>query len=366
MSMKRWIAGITAGLILAGGLSLTSGEEKAPLAANSCGAIPIVSGVKLVDPILSPEQLRITGIIIAEAAQLAATHGLSVAEAQQAERIGVAVAYGESSLLNVAHGDAVGLDSIGVFQQRSGWGTLAQRSDPTQATILFYTAPSQGLFAIARWQSMSLTEAGHATQRNADSNYYASFEGLASRLVAQASGSSLTSVTNPVAAPCTPTVQAEAFSGNRVPNGFIWPVYLPGSSVSSCYGPRVLNGRNEFHPGLDIGQDFDRPVYAAASGTVMFAGPVSGFGDNYVLVRHPGNLVTGYGHMNGMSVTVNQAVTQGQQIGIIGSQGYSTNHHLHFNVIDFNLPHDSVNGNVDPLKSGLSIPSGVPNTDGCS
>lgn len=170
----------------------------------------------------------------------------------------------------------------------------------------------------------------------------------------------------PAAAPCIPPVVLAASVGNLAPGGLAWPVSTAGSIVASCYGPRVMDGKSGFHPGLDIDQSLNAPVYAISAGTVMFAGPVNGFGDNYVAIHHAGSLGSGYGHMNAMLVSIGQVVTQGQQIGVIGTQGVSTGPHLHLNVIDFGLGSDLFNGNADPLKSGMNVPPGVPNLNGCT
>ena len=323
--------------------------------AVDCGT----SNVVLASPQLSSEQRRIAGIVIATAAQLSRTAGLSVADTLKAETIGIVTGYGESSLTNVLHGDAAGRDSVGVFQQRTAWGSLAARTNPVQATALFYTANVGsgviGLFHTAGWQQMTVTQAAHAVQHNADPNYYAQFGLMASQLVGQANGGSV--VPALLSAGCPPATS----SGGT----FVWPVLLAGSSISSCYGPRTLLGISEFHPGVDISQALGKPVYAAASGTVTVAGPVSGYGNNYVDVQS-GAIITGYGHMDTMSVTVGQPVTQGQQIGTVGNQGASFGAHLHFNVIDVTKPHNVFNSNVDPLTNGLGIPAGVPNPNGCS
>ena len=123
----------------------------------------------------------------------------------------------------------------------------------------------------------------------------------------------------------------------------------------------------EFHPGFDIAQSMGAPVYAANSGTITIAGPVMGYGNNYVSIMSvDGRFFTGYGHMSSKSVTVGQKVRQGQQIGRVGNEGASLGPHLHFNFIKSDLPHNPWNGNVDPLKSGLKIPTGIRNTPGCS
>jgi len=325
--------------------------------AQACGT----SNVILANPLLSPEQRRIAGIIIATGAQLSRAAGLSVADTLKAETIGIVTGYGESSLTNVLHGDVAGPDSIGVFQQRPRWGSLAARTNPVQATALFYTAnvgPGvMGLFHTAGWQQMTVTAAAHAVQHNTDPNYYAQFGLMASQLVGQANGGSVVPALLSVG--CPPATS----SGGT----FAWPVLLAGSSVSSCYGPRTLLGVSEFHPGLDISQAHGAPVYAAASGIVTIAGPVLGYGNNFVsIISENHSFELQYGHMMAMSVTVGQKVTQGQQIGQVGSEGASFGDHLHLNDIRVDLPHNPYNGNVDPLQNGLNVPAGVPNPNGCS
>ena len=80
---------------------------------------------------------------------------------------------------------------------------------------------------------------------------------------------------------------------------------------------------------------------AASSGSVVYAGPASGFG-NEVILEHPGNVETVYGHMERILVTAGSPVTVGQPIALVGSEGESTGPHLHFEV--------HVNGSLtDPL-----------------
>lgn len=87
--------------------------------------------------------------------------------------IGVMTAMGESSLINIAHGDAVGPDSRGLFQQRDNgaWGTLADRMNPTIASTNFFKA----LTAVPNYLTLEPTIAAHKTQRNADPYHYAQF-----------------------------------------------------------------------------------------------------------------------------------------------------------------------------------------------
>ena len=120
----------------------------------------------------------------------------------------------------------------------------------------------------------------------------------------------------------------------------LWPT--DGGVISSPYGARTgpINGGYDWHPGLDIAVDFGTPVYAAAMGTVETAGWNGGYGQ-YVRIRHGSVYESAYGHMSGIAVSAGQEVRKGEIIGFVGSTGYSTGPHLHFEVF--------VDGeNVDP------------------
>jgi murein DD-endopeptidase MepM/ murein hydrolase activator NlpD len=117
-------------------------------------------------------------------------------------------------------------------------------------------------------------------------------------------------------------------------SGFIWPVSAP---ITSPFGMRW----GTLHPGLDLGAPYGSAIHAAASGTVVWCGWMSGYG-NLVMIDHGGGIATAYGHQSRIAVGCNQQVSQGQVIGYVGSTGYSTGAHLHFEV--------RVNGTpVDPL-----------------
>ena len=116
-------------------------------------------------------------------------------------------------------------------------------------------------------------------------------------------------------------------------SGLIWPVNGP---VVSPFGMRW--GR--LHAGIDIGVGYGTPIHAAASGTVIFAGWMGGYG-NFVIVDHGGGLSTGYAHQSSIAVG-GGSVSQGQVIGYVGCTGHCFGPHLHFEV--------RINGSpVDPL-----------------
>jgi murein DD-endopeptidase MepM/ murein hydrolase activator NlpD len=107
---------------------------------------------------------------------------------------------------------------------------------------------------------------------------------------------------------------------------------VPGPIISG-FGPRVdpVSGAQGFHPGDDLQATYGTPIHACRSGTVVIAGPQGGYG-NAVVIDHGGGMATLYGHQSRVAVTEGQAVHAGEVIGYVGSTGYSTGPHLHFEV----------------------------------
>ncbi|MET1071689.1 MAG: M23 family metallopeptidase [Umezawaea sp.] len=89
------------------------------------------------------------------------------------------------------------------------------------------------------------------------------------------------------------------------------------------------------HYGVDIAAPLGSPIYAAADGVVIEAGPASGFG-LWVRIQHPDGTITVYGHMYYFSVEKGQQVRAGEQIAQVGNNGVSFGAHLHFEVWDAN------------------------------
>jgi len=108
-------------------------------------------------------------------------------------------------------------------------------------------------------------------------------------------------------------------------NGYMWPAQ---GAFTSGYGWRW--GR--MHKGIDIAAPIGTPILAAATGEVIFAGWNSGGYGNLVKVKHPDGSVTFYAHNNKIFVRRGQKIKQGQQIAEMGSTGYSTGPHLHFEI----------------------------------
>jgi murein DD-endopeptidase MepM/ murein hydrolase activator NlpD len=115
-----------------------------------------------------------------------------------------------------------------------------------------------------------------------------------------------------------------------------WPVR---GVVTSPFGWRThpIFGTREFHRGIDIAAPSGVPVASAYAGTVRFVGWENGYG-RLVVVSHGGGLETAYAHLAAASVRAGQHVAQGQEIGRIGSTGWSTGPHLLFEVFENGVP----------------------------
>ena len=107
-------------------------------------------------------------------------------------------------------------------------------------------------------------------------------------------------------------------------SGFVWPVR---GTVVSPFGQRW--GR--LHAGVDIAAPAGTPVAASASGTVTYAGWMSGYG-YLVVLQHTNGIATAYAHNSSISVSVGQAVAQGQTIAAVGCTGHCFGDHVHFEV----------------------------------
>ncbi len=126
--------------------------------------------------------------------------------------------------------------------------------------------------------------------------------------------------------------QARGIAGEAAhSNGyFSWPIT---GIITSPFGWRSnpFGGGPEFHQGLDIAAPMGTTVRAAAAGTVIMAQWYGGYG-NYILIDNGNHYSTGYGHLSAIYVSRGQYVQRGQAIGAVGSTGYSTGPHLHFEV----------------------------------
>ncbi|NBO46318.1 MAG: M23 family metallopeptidase [Actinobacteria bacterium] len=127
-------------------------------------------------------------------------------------------------------------------------------------------------------------------------------------------------------------VKATKNSGGIRPGSIRWPV-VGFTRISSKAGARVhpVFHTVACHAGIDIPAPKGTPIRAAAAGIVLEAASVSGYG-NMTLISHGGGMATLYGHQSRFAVRTGQHVKSGQVIGYVGSTGWSTGPHLHFEV----------------------------------
>jgi murein DD-endopeptidase MepM/ murein hydrolase activator NlpD len=125
-------------------------------------------------------------------------------------------------------------------------------------------------------------------------------------------------------------------AGGEPPNGpvrFLRPV--PGP-IGDGFGAPRPGGRR--HEGVDFPVPYGTPVGAAGRGTTIFAGYNSGGYGNLVVIQHRLGFTTWYAHLSSITTSVGERVVGGTRIGYVGSTGYSTGPHLHFEVRRYNTP----------------------------
>lgn len=110
-----------------------------------------------------------------------------------------------------------------------------------------------------------------------------------------------------------------------------WPVK---GRITSDFGNRYhpILHRWKLHTGIDIAAPSGTPIKAAERGVVMSAGYITGYG-NTVIILHGAGVSTLYGHQSKIAVKKGDIVTKATVIGYVGSTGYSTGPHLHFEVM---------------------------------
>lgn len=136
-------------------------------------------------------------------------------------------------------------------------------------------------------------------------------------------------------------IRRAATGGGSNPGVLAWPV---GGPLTSGFGWRThpITGATKFHAGIDIGAGSGTPISAAGSGTVIVASWYGGYG-NTVVIDHGGGLTSLYAHQSGLNVSNGQSVSKGQTIGWVGSTGFSTGPHLHFETREGGSPVNPLN-----------------------
>lgn len=230
-------------------------------------------------------------------------------------------------------------DSLGLFQMRpqSGWGTAAELMDPEYQAAAFFGGPTgpnnpspRGLLDIPGWESMGLGEVAQAVEVSAYPERYDNYAPVAEEiLVTLTTGGASASSTSPTASPTNASI-----TSSKV----VFPLPEGTWVQSDDFGPRIdpISGEQTTHHGLDFAATDGTPILAAADGVVTVA-EFSGNWGGLIVIEHQlgGEMVaTAYAHMwqTGIHVTAGQHVVAGQHIGDVGSSGYSTGAHLHFEV----------------------------------
>lgn len=121
------------------------------------------------------------------------------------------------------------------------------------------------------------------------------------------------------------------------PVRFLRPVSGP---IGDGFGVVRSSGRR--HQGLDFPVAYGTRIGAAGVGTTIHAGYNSGGYGNLVVVQHRLGYTTWYAHMSSITTWVGERVTGGTRLGYVGSTGYSTGPHLHFEVRRYNVPIDPI------------------------
>ncbi len=116
-----------------------------------------------------------------------------------------------------------------------------------------------------------------------------------------------------------------------------------GGDISSYYGKRQnpRTGGDDYHTGIDISTNPGDPVKATADGIVSFSGWNGGSG-NLVVLEHGHGFSTFYAHNRALAVKVGQKLKKGDVIGYVGSTGYSTGPHVHYEIWKEGKPVDPI------------------------
>ena len=168
------------------------------------------------------------------------------------------------------------------------------------------------------------------------------FNALAAEQAAAAAAAAAANKNNTSSSSGSGSTASSSSSGFRFPLAY-------STGVTCAYGPRIhpINGNKSFHYGVDLAAGMGTEIYATKSGTVTGAtyGEANGY---YVTINHGDGYSSIYAHMTNYVVSVGDTVSLGQVIGYVGTTGWSTGPHLHFEIL--------LNGsNVNPMNY-ISLP----------
>jgi murein DD-endopeptidase MepM/ murein hydrolase activator NlpD len=136
------------------------------------------------------------------------------------------------------------------------------------------------------------------------------------------------------AVPTAPPVTAVAEPAGPMTRQIAFSEPVRGYAINSKFGMRRLGGEPGARPhkGVDIAAPKGTSVFASSEGRVVRIGSnPAGYG-NFIEMRHPNGLTTLYAHLSRVDVATGDEIGAEQRIGLVGSTGYSTGPHLHFEV----------------------------------
>lgn len=138
----------------------------------------------------------------------------------------------------------------------------------------------------------------------------------------------------PSAAPVAPPIKATVEKPGPVTRTIAFSTPVKGYAINSPFGLRKLaiEAKARAHKGVDIAAPMGTSVFSTSEGRVLRTGYDAGGYGKFIEVRHPNGLTSLYGHLSRVDVTNGAVVATGQRIGLVGSTGFSTGPHLHFEV----------------------------------
>lgn len=134
--------------------------------------------------------------------------------------------------------------------------------------------------------------------------------------------------------PVAPPVTAKVQDAGPVTRQIVFGAPVKGHAINSAFGIRKLSGEAHarVHKGVDIAAPKGTGVFATSEGRVTRTGYDAGGYGNFIELLHPNGMTSLYGHLSRIDVATGTTVTADQRIGLVGSTGYSTGPHLHFEV----------------------------------
>lgn len=353
--MKRIIIAVAVALFLAPsvgllsiGLLFNASSYAACVSARSLAVGPIPDS--LTATTRTGQTITLNRQQLTRAATIITIGGQTVSVGRPGVVIALMAALTESSLRMLANtgaypesaaypsdGNGSDHDSLGLFQMRpqAGWGTVAELMDPAYQARAFFGGPTgpnfpapRGLLDIPGWQQMAPGRASQTVEVSAYPDRYQNYQPVAEAIVTALTRPSMTGGDGAT------TPRQDVPETSRV----VFPLPTGTWVRTDVYGGRIhpITGEWKLHTGTDYAAPDGTPILAVADGIVTHAGFTGTYG-GLIIIEHTVDgqrVASAYAHMweNGIHVTESDHVSAGQHIGDVGSSGYSTGPHLHFEI----------------------------------